>query len=115
MHFDLTDLRLFLAVIQAGSITHGAAEAHLSLPAASERLRGMELAGGVSCSSAGAEAWRPPRQEMRSLIMPGSSFARWSTCRANSANTPTGAGQRSACWRIPRRLRSFCLTGSVPG
>ncbi|KGJ11106.1 LysR family transcriptional regulator (plasmid) [Paracoccus versutus] len=47
MRFDLTDLRLFLAVADAGSITHGAADAGLSLPAASERLRDMELAGGV--------------------------------------------------------------------
>lgn len=47
MRFDLTDLRLFLAVIDAGSITHGAAAANLSLPAASERLRDMEAAGGV--------------------------------------------------------------------
>lgn len=47
MHFDLTDLRLFLAVTQAGSITHGAAAVGLSLSAASERLRDMEAAGGV--------------------------------------------------------------------
>lgn len=47
MRFDLTDLRLFLAIIEAGSITRGAAQANLSLPAASERLRGMEEAGGV--------------------------------------------------------------------
>lgn len=47
MRFDLTDLRLFLAVADAGSITHGAAELGLSLPAASERLRDMELAGEV--------------------------------------------------------------------
>lgn len=47
MRFDLTDLRLFLAVADAGSITHGAAAAGLSLPAASERLREMERAGGV--------------------------------------------------------------------
>ena len=47
MRFDLTDLRLFLAVVDAGSITHGAADAGLSLPSASERLRGMELVGGV--------------------------------------------------------------------
>ncbi|MFG1358450.1 LysR family transcriptional regulator [Xanthobacter pseudotagetidis] len=45
MRFDLVDLRLFLAVVEAGSITHGAAEAGLSLPAASERLREMEAAG----------------------------------------------------------------------
>lgn len=48
MRFDLTDLRLFLAVVDAGSITHGAAEAGLSLPAASARLRDMEAAGEVA-------------------------------------------------------------------
>lgn len=47
MRFDLTDLRLFLAVAERGSITHGAADAGLSLPAASERLRQMELSGGL--------------------------------------------------------------------
>ncbi|WP_092901465.1 LysR family transcriptional regulator [Rhodobacter sp. 24-YEA-8] len=47
MRFDLTDLRLFLAVADAGSITHGAADAGLSLPAASERLRDMELSAGL--------------------------------------------------------------------
>lgn len=47
MPFDLSDLRLFLAVAEAGSITHGATEAGLSLPAASERLREMETSAGV--------------------------------------------------------------------
>lgn len=47
MRFDLTDLRLFLAVVDAGSITHGGADAGLSLAAASERLRDMEAAGKV--------------------------------------------------------------------
>lgn len=47
MRYDLTDLRLFLCVVDAGSITHGAADMGLSLPAASERLRDMELIGQV--------------------------------------------------------------------
>lgn len=47
MRFDLPDLRLFLAVLDAGSITGGAARAHLSLAAASERLRAMEDHAGV--------------------------------------------------------------------
>ncbi|MQW88238.1 LysR family transcriptional regulator [Sinorhizobium saheli] len=47
MPFDLSDFRLFLAVAEAGSITHGATEAGLSLPAASERLREMETSAGV--------------------------------------------------------------------
>lgn len=42
MRFDLTDLKLFLQVIETGSITHGAANANMALPSASARLRGME-------------------------------------------------------------------------
>jgi molybdate transport repressor ModE-like protein len=42
MRFDLTDLRLFVAIATAGSITRGAAEVGLSVAAASERLRSME-------------------------------------------------------------------------
>ena len=47
VRFDLTDLRLFLHVIEAGSITHGATRSHLALASASERLRGMEEQAGV--------------------------------------------------------------------
>lgn len=42
MRFDLTDLRLFLHVAEAGSLTAGAARANLALPSASERIRAME-------------------------------------------------------------------------
>jgi DNA-binding transcriptional LysR family regulator len=42
MRFDLIDLRLFLHILDTGSITHGAARANMSLPSASARLRGME-------------------------------------------------------------------------
>jgi DNA-binding transcriptional LysR family regulator len=40
--FDLTDLRLFLLVVEGGSITAGARAAHLSLAAGSARVLGME-------------------------------------------------------------------------
>lgn len=59
MRFDLTDLRLLLAVVEAGSITHGAAEANLSLAAASERLRAMETAGGVKLLERGPRGTVP--------------------------------------------------------
>lgn len=42
MHFDLTDLELFLNVIEAGSITGGAERSHLALASASARVRLME-------------------------------------------------------------------------
>ncbi len=47
MRFDLSDLRLFLSVVEAGSITHGAERAHLALAAASTRIRNMEAALGT--------------------------------------------------------------------
>lgn len=59
MRFDLTDLRLFLAVVDAGSITHGAAEVGLSLAAASERLRDMETLGEVMLLERGRRGVSP--------------------------------------------------------
>jgi molybdate transport repressor ModE-like protein len=47
MRFDLVDLRLFLHVAEAQSITHGAARAGMALASASERIRAMEDALGV--------------------------------------------------------------------
>jgi DNA-binding transcriptional LysR family regulator len=44
---DLRDLALFRHVADAGSITEGAARAHLALAAASTRLRGMETVVGA--------------------------------------------------------------------
>ncbi|MEL0579230.1 LysR family transcriptional regulator [Pectobacterium punjabense] len=48
MRFDLTDLRLFLNIQKAGSITGGAAASCLTVQAASERVRGMEEELGVA-------------------------------------------------------------------
>ncbi|CAN7639026.1 LysR substrate-binding domain-containing protein [Phenylobacterium sp. LjRoot225] len=42
MRYDLTDLRLFCDVVEAGTITGGAARSALALAAASTRIRGME-------------------------------------------------------------------------
>ncbi|WP_158817086.1 LysR family transcriptional regulator [Methylocapsa sp. S129] len=47
MRFDLIDLRLFSLVVEAGSITRGAAQANMALPSASARLRGMEETIGL--------------------------------------------------------------------
>lgn len=42
MRFDLIDLRLFVNVVEAGSLTAGAERSHLSLASASQRVLGME-------------------------------------------------------------------------
>jgi DNA-binding transcriptional LysR family regulator len=59
MRFDLTDLRLFLAVVDAGSITHGAGAVGLSLAAASGRLREMEAMGNVKLLDRGQRGVTP--------------------------------------------------------
>jgi len=47
VRFDLIDLQLFLHVADAGSLTGGAARAHLTLASASERIRSMEVRFGA--------------------------------------------------------------------
>jgi DNA-binding transcriptional LysR family regulator len=48
MRFDLVDLQLFIAVAETRSITNGANRVHLALASASERIKGLEAALGVS-------------------------------------------------------------------
>jgi DNA-binding transcriptional LysR family regulator len=48
MRFDLTDLRLFLHVAEARSMTRGAERAALALASASARIRGMEETLGAA-------------------------------------------------------------------
>lgn len=47
MRFDLGDLRLFVSVVDAGSITAGARQANLALASASERISNIESDAGV--------------------------------------------------------------------
>jgi molybdate transport repressor ModE-like protein len=47
MAYDLTDLELFLQVVDQGSITQGAEHTHLSLASASARITAMEKALGA--------------------------------------------------------------------
>src|SRR5262245_21873900 len=47
MRFYLVDLRLFLHVSEARSVTHGAQRSNLALASASARIRGMETTLGV--------------------------------------------------------------------
>ncbi len=59
MHFDLTDLRLFLHVAEAGSITAGAVRSGLALASASARVRGMEEQAGVALLERDRRGVRP--------------------------------------------------------
>ena len=47
MHYDLTDLRLFVAIAEEGNLTRGAARAFLAPSSASHRLQRLEAALGA--------------------------------------------------------------------
>jgi DNA-binding transcriptional LysR family regulator len=59
MHFDLTDLSLYLNILDTGNITAGAARSHLSLAAASARIRAMEASLGIDFLERGRRGVTP--------------------------------------------------------
>jgi DNA-binding transcriptional LysR family regulator len=67
VRFDFTDLNLFRHIVEAGSITHGAARANLALAAASTRIRKMELAFGAELLVRGRQGVTPT-QAGRTLL-----------------------------------------------
>src|SRR3989304_2378462 len=67
MRFDFTDLNLFRHIVEAGSITHGAARANRALAAASTRIRKMEQAFGTTLLVRGRQGV-VPTQAGRTLL-----------------------------------------------
>lgn len=59
MRFDLVDLRLFVAVVEGGSISRGADSVHLSLASASARISGMEAVLGAPLLERGRRGVTP--------------------------------------------------------
>jgi len=59
MRFDLTDMRLFLSVVECGSLTQGARAMHLALASVSERIAGMEAALGAPLLERNRRGVRP--------------------------------------------------------
>lgn len=54
MHYDLTDLRVFLAVAEEGNVSRGAERCHLAPSSASLRIKGLEEAVGTALLTRGA-------------------------------------------------------------
>ncbi|RSZ60611.1 LysR family transcriptional regulator [Massilia atriviolacea] len=59
MRFDLTDIRVFLSVVECGSLTQGARSMHLALASVSERIAGMEAALGAALLERNRRGVRP--------------------------------------------------------
>ena len=77
MNYDLTDLRLFVAIAEERNLTRGAARAYLAPSSASHRLRRLEEAlntslferqtRGVALTRAGEALLRNARQVLASV------------------------------------------------
>jgi len=59
MRFDLTDLRLFANIVEAGTITGGAAQTHMTLASASQRVLAMEDELGTALLLRAKQGVRP--------------------------------------------------------
>jgi DNA-binding transcriptional LysR family regulator len=55
MHFDLVDLRLFINIADRGNLTRGAESSHMSLPAASIRIKNLEEGLGTKLLYRGSQ------------------------------------------------------------
>ena len=59
MRFDLTDLQLFVHILDCGTLTAAAGRSHMTLASASERVRGMEAQLGCALLARQARGVRP--------------------------------------------------------
>jgi DNA-binding transcriptional LysR family regulator len=96
MRFDLVDLRLFLYIAEAWSVTHGAERSNLALGSASGRIRGMEEALGIPLLA------RDRRGV--SLTAAGQSLVE----HARLITQPNGCDLISACLRVGSLAASRC-------
>ena len=77
MRFDLTDLQLFVHVLDCGTLTAAAERSHITLASASERIKGMESqlgcallvrqARGVQSTAAGHTLGQHARQVLQQM------------------------------------------------
>ncbi|WP_181764748.1 LysR family transcriptional regulator [Streptomyces albidus (ex Kaewkla and Franco 2022)] len=115
MRYDLGDLRLFLHIVEEGSITAGARQMHLSLPSASARVRSLEHHAGVELLTRGRRGVRPTpagttlARHARDVL---AQTARLESAVASYTRSPTAPltllGGGSAMHRlVPQALVSF--------
>ena len=115
MRYDLDDLRLFVHVVDQGSITAGAVQMHLSLPSASARVRALEAQAGVPLlirerrgvrlTPAGATLARHAREVLAETIRLDSAVASYAVSR--TAPIRLVAGGSAMHQLVPVALATF--------
>ena len=115
MHFDLTDLRVFIAVTEENSFTAGAERAHLSVPSASTRIKNLEQnmgskllvrgGSGVTLTPAGATFFHHAQRVLEATSALRESMAHYT---AGTRGTVTIAANTTAASEfLPHDVRAF--------
>lgn len=104
MHFDLTDLRLFVNVVEAGTLTGGAATTCMTLASASERVRGLEAELGVPLLVRERQGVRPTDAGRTLLVHARSVLAEVDRLQAGLSNYGTG---------LAGEVRVLCNTSAL--
>ncbi|GAA5152669.1 LysR substrate-binding domain-containing protein [Pseudonocardia eucalypti] len=91
MSYDLTDLQLFLDVVDRGSITQGAAQTHLSLASASARIKAMEQALGAPLLLRHRRGVTPSPEGWLLVAHARTVVRQWTRMRAELARLADGA------------------------
>lgn len=104
MRFELTDLRVFVAIADAKSVTAGASEVHLTAPSASYRLKNLEQAMGVPL-------FRRTQKGM-SLTPAGETVLRYARSILGNVQSLQSAMSRHT-ERVEGHIRLFAHAGSL--
>lgn len=107
MHYDLTDLRLFQAIAEAGNLTRGAAKTNLAPSSASHRLGQLEADLGTPLFLRQARGLRLTRAGEALLRHTRQVFARLEQMHADLAPYAQGIRGHVSLWANTHATHSF--------
>lgn len=107
MHYDLTDLRLFIAIAEAGNLTRGADKAHLAPSSASHRLSQLEATLGTPLFTRQARGVRLTRAGEALLRHARQVFAQLEQLHADLAPFAAGVYGHVSLWANTHATHSF--------
>lgn len=107
MHYDLTDLRLFVAIAEAHNLTRGAERVHLAPSSASHRLLQLEAALGTTLFVRKARGVEPTRAGEALLRHARQVFARLEQMHADLAPFAAGVRGHVTLWANTHATHSF--------
>ena len=114
MNYDLTDLKLFVAVAEAGSVSHGAARVHLAVSSASHRISRLEESLGTKLFERLARGVRLTRAGKMLLAAARDVLARLNQLHADLQPYASGVTAQVTLWANANAMNMF-LPQDLPG